>query len=94
MNIQNPKFNFTEVQTLKILEASNYINRAADCLTEINGMLTSILNAFALDLIDQVGLTDELLSKVEAKPNLKITEAEKAEIDSLIETLNASKEQL
>lgn len=92
MNIQNPKFNFTEPQTLKILEASNYINKAADCLTEINGMLTSILNAFALDLIDQIGLTDELLSKVESKPNLKITEAEKAEIDALIETLNAGKE--
>lgn len=92
MNIQNPKFNFTQEQTLKILEASHHINKAADCLAEINGMLTSILNAFALDLIDQIGLTDELLSKVESKPNLKITEAEKAEIDELIETLNANKE--
>lgn len=92
MNIQNPKFNFTEQQALKILEASHYINKAADCLTEINGMLTSLLNAVSLDLIDQIGLTDELLSKVETKPNLKITEAEKAEIDELIKTLNSSKE--
>lgn len=87
MNIENPKFKFTEEQTIKILEASNYINKAADCLIDINGMLTSILNAFALDLIDQVGLTNELLSKVESKPNLKITEAEKAEIDALIDEL-------
>lgn len=90
MNIQNPKFNFTEQQALKILEASHHINKAADCLTEINGMLTSILNAISLDLIDQIGLTDELLSKVNPVQNLKITEAEKAEIDSLIEALNTT----
>ena len=86
MEIKNPKFNFTEEQTLKILEASNHINQAAECLLEINGMMTSILNAMSLDLIDQVGLTDELISKIE-QPPLKITQEEMDEVNSLIDEI-------
>lgn len=90
MDIKNPKFNFTQEQTLKILEAANYINKAADSLIDINGMLTSLLNSMSLDLLDQIGLTESLMEKLETRPNLEITEAEKAEIDSLIAELNAT----
>lgn len=89
MKIQNPKFKFTEEQTLKILEAANYLNKAADCVMEINGMLTSILNAISLDLLDQIGLSEELASRLQPQQTLKITDAEKAEIDELIDTLNS-----
>lgn len=92
MKIQNPKFKFTEEQTYKILEAANYLNKAADCVMEINGMLTSILNAMSLDLLDQIGLSDELVSRMEPQQSLKITDAEKAEIDDLINTLQNSQD--
>lgn len=92
MKIQNPKFKFTEEQTLKILEAANYLNKAADCVMEINGMLTSILNAMSLDLLDQIGLSEELTSRLSPQQELKITDAEKAEIDDLINTLQNSQE--
>lgn len=91
MKIQNPKFKFTEEQTYKILEAANYLNKAADCVMEINGMLTSILNAMSLDLLDQIGLSEELASRLNPQVELKITDAEKAEIDDLIETLQNTK---
>jgi hypothetical protein len=94
MNIKNPKFNFSEEQSLKILRAANYINKAADELFEVNGMLTSILNSISLDLIDQIGLTEELLK--DAKPmapvEVKITQKEKDEIDDLIKELSADTE--
>lgn len=89
MNIKNPKFKFTEEQTLKVLRAANYLNKAADEMFEVNGMFTSILNAMALDLIDQIGLTEELLSGLEntQSPNIKITQKEKDEIDALIKEI-------
>lgn len=85
MEIKNPKFQFTEEQTLKILTAANHINKAADCLTEINGMLTGVLNAFALEMLDQIGLSEELYEKMQ--PQLKISQAEVEEVESIINEL-------
>lgn len=87
MITKNPKFQFSESQALKILEAANHINKAADCLVEINGMLTSLLNAMSLDLIDQIGLSHELQEKLDSQSKPKITEAEIEEVNKLMDEL-------
>lgn len=87
MEIKNPKFQFSETQTLKILEAANHINKAADALIDINGMLTSLLNAMSLDLLDQIGLTEELQSRLGTQSKPKITEAEIEEVNALMDEL-------
>lgn len=94
LNIQNPKFNFTETQTRDILAAAYHLSKASEHLMEANGMLGLLYNSQAIELLDQAGLSqaflDELGYTKTMEPKIQLSEEESKEVDDLFnEILNA-----
>ena len=96
LNIQNPKFSFTEDQTKQVLMAAYHLSQASEYIQETNGMLSLMFNSMAIELLDQAGLSqaflDELGYTKTTEPKIQLNKKEQAEVDSLFdEILNGSK---
>ena len=96
LNIQNPKFSFTEDQTKQVLMAAYNLSQASEYIQETNGMMSLMFNSMAIELLDQAGLSqaflDELGYTKTTEPKIQLNKKEQAEVDSLFdEILNGSK---
>ena len=99
LNIQNPKFSFTEDQTKQVLMAAYHLSQASEYIQETNGMMSLMFNSMAIELLDQAGLSqaflDELGLTKTTEPKIQLNKKEQAEVDSLFdEILNGSKSKL
>lgn len=99
LNIQNPKFSFTEDQTKQVLMAAYHLSQASEYMQETNGMMSLMFNSMAIELLDQAGLSqaflDELGLTKTTEPKIQLNKKEQAEVDSLFdEILNGSKSKL
>lgn len=99
LNIQNPKFSFTEDQTKQVLMAAYHLSQASEYVQETNGMMSLMFNSMAIELLDQAGLSqaflDELGLTKTTEPKIQLNKKEQAEVDSLFdEILNGSKSKL
>ena len=99
LNIQNPKFSFTEDQTKQVLMAAYHLSQASEYMQETNGMTSLMFNSMAIELLDQAGLSqaflDELGLTKTTEPKIQLNKKEQAEVDSLFdEILNGSKSKL
>ena len=96
LNIQNPKFSFTEDQTKQVLMTAYHLSQASEYIQETNGMMSLMFNSMAIELLDQAGLSqaflDELGYTKTTEPKIQLNKKEQAEVDSLFdEILNGSK---
>lgn len=96
MNVQNPKFSFTEDQTKQVLMTAYHLSQASEYIQETNGMMSLMFNSMAIELLDQAGLSqaflDELGYTKTTEPKIQLNKKEQAEVDSLFdEILNGSK---
>lgn len=93
MNIRNPKFNFNEEQTQNILQSAYHLSEASKHLMDINGMMALMINSMAIELMDQAGLTEDILDKIDASRkyknelNIELTDSEKRQVDDIFNLL-------
>lgn len=83
----NPKFQFTQDQSLSVLKCAYHLNAASKEILETNGMLGLMLNSMAIELIDQCGYLDTALENQNPQVQINLNEKEKAQVDDLIKSI-------
>lgn len=83
----NPKFQFTQEQSLSVLKCAYHLNAASKEILETNGMLGLMLNSMAIELIDQCGYLDTALENQNPQVQINLNEKEKAQVDDLIKSI-------
>ncbi len=90
-NVMNPKFDFTEEQTRDIVMAAYHLNKAADFLKNVNGMLSLIYNAQVAELLSQIGMLhiiDNSKNKNNLSNEIKLSDDEIKEINDIFNEIN------
>ena len=88
-NIKNAKFDFSKDQRIQIINAAYFLAKAADSISNVNGMLGYQYNALAADLIKQVGLEEGLEADAKLDIESGLSDVQKKEISDIYNELEA-----